>query len=74
MRRARSRASTSLLAAVGTGFAVLTLLGAPIAVAQDCEPGQSEIDGECIHPDNKTHDVPGGEVECTRHSCVFREN
>jgi hypothetical protein len=74
MRRARLRASSSLLAAVGTGFAVFTLIGAPIAVAQDCEAGQSEIDGECIYPDNKTHDVPGGEVECTLHSCVFREN
>ena len=49
------------------------MIGAPIAVAQVCEPGQSEINnGECIYPVNKTHDVPGGEIQCTRHSCVYR--
>jgi hypothetical protein len=74
--RLTSRTITSLLAAVGAGFAVSTMIGAPIAVAQVCDPakGQSEINGECIYPDNKTHDVPGGEIQCTQHSCVYRED
>jgi hypothetical protein len=47
----------------------------PVAVAQGCEVGQSEIAaGECINPDNKSHDVPGGTVQCTQHSCVYRED
>ncbi len=74
MRPTRSRTFTSLLAAVGAGFAVSAMIGAPIAVAQVCEPGQSEINGECIYPDNKTHDVPGGKIQCTLHSCVYRES
>ena len=53
MRPTRSRTITSLLAAVGAGFAVSAMIGAPIAVAQVCEPGQSEINGECIYPDNQ---------------------
>jgi hypothetical protein len=72
--RLTSRTITSLFAAVGTGFAVSTMIGAPIAVAQVCDPGQSEINGECIYPDNKTHDVPGGKIQCTQHSCVYRED
>ena len=73
MRPTRSRTITSLLAAVGAGFAVSAMLGAPIAVAQVCDAGQSEINpGECIYPDNKTHDVPGGKIQCTLHSCVYR--
>jgi hypothetical protein len=74
--RPSSRTITPLLAAVATAFAVSTMIGAPIAVAQTCpEIGQSEIaDGECIYPDNKTHDVPGGKVQCTQHSCVYRED
>ena len=36
------------------------MIGAPIALAKVCGPGQSEIDGgECIYPDNKTHEVAG---------------
>ena len=74
MRRT-SRTITSFLAAVVAGFAVTAMIGAPVAVAQVCEVGQSEIaDGECINPDNKSHDVPGGTVQCTQHSCVYRED
>lgn len=69
--RTTSRTITSLLAAVGAGFAVSAMIGAPVAVGQVCELGQSEINGECIYPDNKTHDVPGGKVVCSQHSCVY---
>jgi hypothetical protein len=73
--RPTSRTVTSLLAAVVTGLAVSAMIGAPVAVAQACEVGQSQIaDGECIDPDNKSHDVPGGTVQCTQHSCVYRED
>jgi len=48
------------------------MIGAPVAVAQACpHQRQSEINGECIFPDNKTHDVPGGKVVCSQHSCVY---
>lgn len=71
--RSTSRTITSLAVAAGTGLALVAMIGAPVAVAQDCEPGQSQIAaGKCIWPDNKTHDVPGGKVQCTQHSCVFR--
>jgi hypothetical protein len=71
-----TRTITSLSAAVGTWFAVSTMIGAPIAVAQVCDPDkrQMEINGECISPDNKTHDVSGGKIQCTLHSCVYRED
>jgi len=72
--RPTSRTITSLLAAVGAWCAVSTMIGAPVAAAQVCEPGQSEINGECIYPDNKTHGVPGGKIQCTQHSCVYRED
>jgi hypothetical protein len=73
--RPTSRTITSLLAAVFGGVAIWGVVGAPLAVAQVCEVGQSEIsEGECINPDNKTHDVPGGTVQCTQHSCVYRED
>ena len=56
MRATRSRTITSLLAAVGAGFAVSAMIGAPAAVAQPgntaCEPGQVVIDGQCNVPDN----------------------
>jgi hypothetical protein len=72
MRPTRSRTITSLLAAVGAGFAVSAMIGAPIAVAQVCDdPRDSVINGKCTYPDNRTHDVPGGEVQCTQHSCVY---
>jgi hypothetical protein len=75
--RLASRTVTPLLAALGTGFAVVTMIGAPVAAAaQGCDPtkGESEINGECISPDNKTHDVPGGKIQCTQHSCVYRDD
>ena len=58
MRPTRSRTITSLLAAVGAGFAVSAMIGAPAAVAQVCEPGQVEIDGQCTVPDNNANNVP----------------
>jgi hypothetical protein len=76
MRPTRSRTITSLLAAVGAGFAVSAMIGAPIAVAQVCKPGQVEIDGKCTVPDNNTNvtalpDGTPGKVVCTQHSCVY---
>ena len=48
------------------------MIGAPIAVAQVCDdPRDSVINGKCTYPDNRTHDVPGGEIQCTQHSCVY---
>ena len=47
MRATRSRTITSLLAAVGAGFAVSAMIGAPIAVAEVCQPGHVGIDGQC---------------------------
>ena len=47
MRPTRSRTITSLLAAVGAGFALSAMIGAPTAVAQQCEPGQVVIEGFC---------------------------
>ena len=58
MRPTRSRTITSLLAAVGAGFAVSAMIGAPAAVAQVCEPGQVEIDGQCTVPDSNANNVP----------------
>ena len=62
MRPTRSRTITSLLAAVGAGFAVSAMIGAPAAVAQPgdtaCEPGQVVIDGQCNVPDNNMNMVP----------------
>ena len=58
MRPTRSRTITSLLAVVGAGFAVSAMIGAPAAVAQVCEPGQVEIDGQCTVPDNNANNVP----------------
>jgi hypothetical protein len=58
MRATRSRTITALLAAVGAGFAISTMIGAPTAIAQVCEPGQIEIDGQCTVPDNNANNVP----------------
>ena len=67
------RTITSLAVVTGAGYALFAMIGAPVATAPDCELGQSQIaGGKCIWPDNKTHDVPGGKVQCTQHSCVFR--
>ena len=68
MRATRSRIITSLLAAVGAGFAVSAMIGAPAAVAQPdiaCEPVQVVIDGQCNVPENNANNVPaapGGPV------------
>jgi hypothetical protein len=57
--RSRAKAITSLLAAVGAGFAVSALIGAPTAVADPntiaCQPGQVVIDGQCNMPDTKAN-------------------
>jgi hypothetical protein len=62
MRATRSRTITSLLAAVGAGFAVSAMIGAPAAVAQpgdtSCAPGQVVIDGQCNVPDNANNVPP----------------
>jgi hypothetical protein len=34
------------------------MIGAPAAVAQVCEPGQVEIDGQCTVPDINANNVP----------------
>ena len=69
MRPTRSRTITSLLAAVGAGFAVSALIGAPPAVAQGCEPGQVSNDGQCTVSDKNANNVPGGtpgKLVCTQ--------
>ena len=43
------------MGAVSAAFAVV---GAPAAVAQVCEPGQVEIDGQCTVPDTNANNVP----------------
>ena len=48
MRRTRLRVITRLLAAVGAGFAVLAVIGAPITAAQSCKPTQEWLAGECV--------------------------
>ncbi len=61
MRPTRPRTITSLLAAVGAGFAVSATIGAPAAVAQPgdtaCAPGQVVMDGQCNVPNN-ANNVP----------------
>ena len=77
MRPTRSRTITSLLAAVGAGFAVSAMIGPPIAVAQVCSnPFQVEIDGHCTELQNVNNPPvlpPGtpGKIQCTQHSCVY---
>ena len=62
MRATRSRTITSLLAAVGAGFAISAMIGAPIAVSQpgtiDCQAGQVVIDGQCEVPNSNVNNVP----------------
>ena len=48
--RPTSRTITAFLAAVGTGFAVSAMIGAPVAVAQVCKPSQVWLAGECWDP------------------------
>jgi len=61
MRPTKSRTITSLFAAVGAGFAVSAMIGAPSAVAQPdiaCEGGQVVIDGQCNVPDVSANNLP----------------
>ena len=60
MRPTKSRTITSLMAAIGAGFALSAMIGAPAAVAQPdiaCEGGQVVIDGQCSVPNN-ANNVP----------------
>ena len=61
MRPTKSRTITSLFA-VGAGFAISAIIGAPAAIAQPgdtaCAPGQVVIDGQCNVPDNNMNIVP----------------
>src|ERR1700742_644848 len=66
--RPTSRTITALLAAVGTGFAISAVIGAPDAVAQFCPySDQEKIDGIC----RNVMPVPGPpedqKVICTQH-------
>lgn len=84
----RSLAITSLLGAVGTTVAVSAAMSTPIADAQVCAPGLEVVNDQCVDPDDNagnvikpqdefgfgTTFVDGGRVECTQHSCVFRED
>jgi len=62
MRATRPRTITALLAAVGAGFTVSAMIGAPTAVAEpntiDCQPGQVVIDGQCTVSQNNATNVP----------------
>lgn len=58
MRGTRSRTVIPLLGAVGAGFAVSALSGAPTAIAQVCQPGQIVIDGQCVVTDSNDHTAP----------------
>ena len=63
MRPTRSRTITSLLAAVGAGFAVSAMIGAPAAVAQaddlTCSDGEVALDGTCVPPNDNTSTALG---------------
>ena len=61
MRPTKSRTITSLLAAIGAGFAASAMIGAPTAGAQPdiaCEGGQVVIDGQCNVPDVNANNRP----------------
>ena len=76
MRPTKSRTITSLLAAVGAGFAVSAMIGAPISVAQVCEPGQVDNNGQCTVPDKNANNVPAppGKLMCTQSGhCTYFE-
>jgi hypothetical protein len=69
MRPTRSRTITALLAAVGAGFAVSAMIGAPAAVAQaddlTCSDGEVALDGTCVPPTDNTSTalgIPQGNV------------
>ena len=72
MRPTRSRTITSLLAAVGAGFAVSAMISAPTAVAQSCKPSQVWLNGECTEPPPVDSGGPPGKVMCTQgYSCAY---
>lgn len=71
------RTVAALLVAVGAWSAVSEAIGAPIAIAQGCEPDQVEINGECVdlqNVDNPPVLPPGtpDRIQCTQYSCVYR--
>jgi hypothetical protein len=77
--RLTSRTITSLFAAVGTGFALSTMISAPVAVATECVAGEVIIDGRCTDLQNANNppvlpEGAPGTIQCTQHSCVYREN
>jgi hypothetical protein len=63
MHATRSRTITSLLAMVGAGLAVPTIIGAPIAVAHSddltCSDGEVALDGTCVPPNDNTSTALG---------------
>ena len=56
MRPTKSRAITSLLAAVGAGFAVPQSSAAAVAQTDDltCSDGEVALDGTCVPPTDNT--------------------
>ena len=83
MRAIRSRTIASLLAAAGAGFGVSAMIGAPIAVADVCQPGHV-LNGQCTFSevDTSTSEVPAppdgtgppGKIMCTQgYSCSYFE-
>ncbi|RDH76032.1 hypothetical protein DVS77_23420 [Mycolicibacterium moriokaense] len=63
---------------MGTGIALFTMIGAPVAGAQSCEPGHVDNAGQCTVSDDDAaapadNTGPPGKVVCTQHSCVYRE-
>ncbi|MDH6195116.1 hypothetical protein M2272_001745 [Mycobacterium frederiksbergense] len=69
MRPIKTRTITSFLAAVGTGFAVSAIIGAPaVAHADDltCSDGEVALDGTCVPPNDNTSTalgLPQGNVD-----------
>jgi hypothetical protein len=66
MRATRSRTITSLLAAVGAGFAVSAMIGAPTAIAAPpppCAAGQTmDPNGNCVNiPTQVPKNTPGNQ-------------
>ena len=62
MRATRSRTITSLLAAVGAGFAVSAMIGAPTAIAAPplpCAAGQTmDPNGNCVNIPTQVPNTP----------------
>ena len=65
------------ITALLVGTAIFVMVGAPVAVAQVCEPDQVKVSGVCTdlqNADNPPVLPPGtpGKIQCTQHSCVYR--